>query len=413
MRTVFLLLSSFIIASTDANCLAQDPAAFITPAAIEARISEIRMGAIVVKTKPGAEVRIQQVRHEFPFGAAIASQVLENSPGAMSAEDRTMYLKTLSENFNYAVHENALKWYECEKEPGIIDYSAADKIWELCHQRNIPMRGHCVFWEKDEFVLPWIKQLNSDQLRAAVGRRATGVAGHFKGRISEFDLNNEMIHGDFFRRRLGFGIVNEMAWMVKATNPDATLYVNDYGILVDSGVNAGAYISQIETLLANGVPIGGIGCQGHLTTTAKNPMSPALVQRNLDRLSKFGFPIKITECLFDGIDEQARADELRKIFPIYFAHPNIEAILMWGFWEGAHWQPQTALWRKDWTPTPQGIAFRDLVYKKWWTQISGIADKNGVFKARGFYGDYVITSNGDTRKAALKKAAKALQVEFP
>src|SRR4030043_1717315 len=97
-------------------CFAEDHniAAKIVPAAIDARIAEIRMGDIIVKTKPGADVNIKQVRHEFLFGAAIPDSLAEKSADAMSEEDRKMFLKVLSENFNYAVHENALKWYDCE-----------------------------------------------------------------------------------------------------------------------------------------------------------------------------------------------------------------------------------------------------------------------------------------------------------
>ena len=39
--------------------------------------------------------------------------------------------------------------------------------------------------------------------------------------------------------------------------------------------------------------------------------------------------------------------------------------MMWGFWEGDHWQPHTAMWTKDWSPTPQALAYRDLVYNRW------------------------------------------------
>ena len=205
----FLLINSPIVFV----CFAQnDITAKITPAAIDARIAEIRMGELVITTKPGAEVKIQQIRHEFKFGTAIANNILETERNPMSVEDRKMYLKTLSENFNYAVHENALKWYDCEREQGKVDYSKADKIWDICHELNIPMRGHCIFWEKEEFIMPWLKKLNSDELRAAVMRRARSVTAHFKGRIDEFVLNNEMIHGDFFRRRLGYSIINETSW---------------------------------------------------------------------------------------------------------------------------------------------------------------------------------------------------------
>ncbi len=407
----FLIL--FVITLVVSDGFSQDDVLLkITPSAINERIAAIRMGDIIVKTKPGAEVRVQQNRHEFLFGTAIPNHLAEKDENAMTPEDRAMFLKILAENFNYAVHENALKWYDCEKQPNVVDYSTADRIWEICNELNIPMRGHCIFWEKDSYIMPWLNQLNNDQLRAAVDRRAIDVTKHFKGRIDEFDLNNEMIHGDFFRRRLGYGIINEMALAAKVGNPDVVLYVNDYGILIDGGVNASTYITQIENLLASGVPIAGIGCQGHGTSRIQTITPPELIQRNLDRLARFNLPIKITECLFIYDDEQTQADELRKIFPIYFAHPSVEAIIMWGFWESPHWQPHAAMWKTDWTPRPQALAYRDLVFNQWWTQISGKADEKGMFKAHAFYGDYQITSNGKIQKVKLSKKDKSLQVTF-
>lgn len=408
-----------VIALITNICPAQsDIAAKLEPEAIDARIAEIRMGDIIVKTDPNADVQVQQVRHEFLFGTAINNRLVETHENAMSPEDRKIFLKILAENFNYAVHEDALKWYDCEKEYNVVDYSAADRIWEICHDLNIPMRGHCIFWAKDKYIMPWLNELDNDTLRGKVISRAMDVTKHFKGRIEEFDLNNEMINGDFFRRRLGYGIVNEMAFAARAGNPDITLYVNDYGVLVERNYNADSYITQIQNLLANGVPIDGIGCQGHTITsdeadsTGKAATLPERVQSNLDKLAQFDLPIKITECLFTADTEQGIADELREFFPIFFAHPKVEAILMWGFWEGAHWQPHTAMWKKDWTPTPQARAYRELVFEKWWTSTSGKADDNGTFKTRAFYGDYIIKSNGKTIKVTLSKKDKSMQVSL-
>ncbi len=410
----FLLLLILLLSVILANaCYSQDSAAAeIAPAAVKARIEKYRMGDIIIRTKPGAGINIRQVRHEFLFGTAIPDALAENAPNSFSKKDRETYVKILSENFNYAVHENALKWYDDEKEEGVVDYSVADRIWQICDSLSIPMRGHCIFWAKDKYIMPWLFKLNNDDLRAAVKRRAIGVTSHFKGRIDEFDLNNEMIDGDFFRRRLGYGIVSEMAWMAKAGNPDARLCVNDYGIL-DGGYNASTYIMQIKNLLANGVPIEGIGCQGHLAMTTESFVnSPERVQRTLDQLGQFHLPIKITECLFVFDDEQEQAAELKKLFPIYFADPDIEAVIMWGFWAGDHWIPNSAMWRKDWSPRPQALAYRDLVFKQWWTQIKDKADGSGNFKARAFYGDYLITSNGVTKKVSLHKKDKSVTVVF-
>jgi endo-1,4-beta-xylanase len=418
MNTRSTLLILPVITLIAPVCLAQAGDISDQPAqsAIDAQIAEVRMGDITVKTRPGADVNVQQVRHEFLFGAAITNHLATKDTNPMPPKDREMFIKILTENFNYAVHENALKWYDCEKQPNVVDYTVADEIWQICHDNNIPMRGHCIFWEKDEFVMPWLKKLDNDKLRAAVARRAVGVTEHFKGRITEFDLNNEMINGEFFRRRLGYGIISEMAWMAKAGNPDAVLCVNDYGILVEGGYNAQSYIDQIENLLANGVPIGGIGCQGHFVSTLKNDSSgraaasPEHVQKTLDNLAKFNLPIKITECLFAADTDQGRAEELRWFFPVCFAHPKVEAIVMWGFWETGHWMPHTAMWKADWTPTAQAQAYRDLVFNKWWTKTKGKADSTGSFKTRAFYGDYLITSNGKTQKVTLSKKNKAIQV---
>jgi hypothetical protein len=55
------------------------------PEAIEARIRQHRMGELVVMAKPGAAVRVQQLRHEFWFGAALSSGAFT---GRLSAEDQ-------------------------------------------------------------------------------------------------------------------------------------------------------------------------------------------------------------------------------------------------------------------------------------------------------------------------------------
>jgi endo-1,4-beta-xylanase len=419
VRISLMFLFCFAVTLIGISCFAEDDISKkVTDEAIDARIAGIRMGDILVKTKPGADVRIEQVRHEFLFGVAITDNLAEKSENAMSDKDRKKFLQILEDNFNYAVHENALKWYDTEVEYKKVDYYLADRIYELCRERNIPMRGHCVFWAKDKYVMPWLKELDNDELRAAVVRRSTDVAKHFKGRIDEFDLNNEMINGDFFRRRLGYGIVNEMAWIVKAANPDAKLYVNDYGILVENGFNKSSYITQIENLLANGVPIDGIGCQAHFVTSNKNNSTARAattsehVQKTLDELSKFGLPIKITECLVSADTEEGKAEELTRFFRLCFAHPSVEAIIMWGFWEVGHWVPESAMWKKDWTPTLQALAYRDLVFNKWWTKVSGNADKKGIYKADAFYGDYLITSNGQTKKVTLGKKDKSIEVNF-
>lgn len=373
----------------------------LTPEAIEARIREHRMGELVVRTRPGAEVKVEQQRHAFWFGTAISNSMVQGSSRrSMDEATREKYQEVLAANFNAAVHENALKWHNCERSAtGGFNYSTAEAIYRWCAANDIPMRGHCMFWATDRNVQGWVKELEGDALREVVERRARDVTSRFKVRIEEFDLNNELIFGDFYRRHLGEGIIKQMALWAKEGNPDAVLYLNEQGSLAGGGRNAEKYVALVRKVLDEGVPIGGIGCQGHF----REMFDPEKVQETLDRLGQFGLPIKITEYDLASGDGEIKARHLREFYTICFAHPAVEGVLMWGFWEGAHWRPQAALWKRDWTPTPAAQAYRELVFEKWWTKAQGKANAEGIYRVRAFYGTHAVVSGGVRKVVTLRK----------
>ena len=91
--------------------------------------------------------------------------------------------------------------------------------------------------------------------------------------------------------------------------------------------------------------------------------------------------------------------------------------MMWGFWEGRHWRPRAAMFRKDWSPKPNAAAFTDLVFKKWWTDETAITDADGAIALRGFKGDYVIdVSIGEVTQsttATLTRDGLAMTIALP
>lgn len=411
MKSVFvsaLTLSAivFVVCGAIAGTPTTDK---LSPQAIESRIRHHRMGELTIKTEPGAEVKVEQLRHEFWFGTAISNSMAAGSPRRMSESDRKKYLEVLAANFNSAVHENALKWHFCERDAtGGFDYSVAEEIYKWCAANGIAMRGHCIFWATDRHVQEWVKQLDNETLREVVKRRAHDMTSRFRGRIEEFDLINELIFGNFYRRKLGEGIIKEIARWAKEGNERAVLYLNEQGSLASGGQNADKYVALIRRMLDQGVPIGGIGCQGHFSEMPNRER----VQETLDRLGQFRLPIKITEYDFDSPDEQLKAKHLEEFYEICFAHPAVEGILMWGFWEGAHWRPRAALWKRDWTPTPAAKAYRDLVFGKWWTRTSAKADSDGVCRIRIFYGKHRVTSDGKEKVITLLKSEGRKTITF-
>ncbi|MBN1145331.1 MAG: endo-1,4-beta-xylanase [Bacteroidales bacterium] len=371
-------------------------------------IAKYRMGKLIVKANPGDQVQVEQLRHEFWFGCAIANSMAD---GSMKESDLVQYKEKFLQNFNSAVTENAVKWPSMEREKGKVNYAIVDGILKWTEENNIPLRAHNLFWGVPKWVQPWVKNLSNDELRQTLQHRAETVTAHYKGRFAEYDLNNEMIHGNIYEDRLGPDITKDMATWAHNGDPDAKLYLNDYDVL--TGVMLPQYMAHIRKLLAQGVPIAGIGAQGHLH--AETFDRKALMDA-LDSLAIFKLPIRITEFNVPGqrskyylermttmtaAEEEVKARELVDYYRICFAHPAVEGIIMWGFWAGANWIPVSSMYNRDWSLTPTANAYRDLIFKEWWTNTSGIAGSDGTFTTTGYYGIYKVTVNGVSKEVEL------------
>jgi GH35 family endo-1,4-beta-xylanase len=267
--------------------VAQEPAQDLNAA-----IEKHRQGVLVVEASPGTEVLVEQQRHEFWFGAALANEAFN---GHMRLEDRQKYLSLFLTNFNAAVTENALKWHNMESRPGSVNYKTVDTILAWTEEPRVPLRGHNIFWGIPNQVQDWLKAMSDDELREALRNRALDISRRYRGRFAEYDLNNEMLHGNYYEQRLGKGITLQMAQWVRQGDSNAVLFVNDYDIL--TGARLEDYLRHIRTLLGQGVPLGGIGVQGHLHT---DTFDPAALRNALERLSQFNLPIRVTEFNLPG-----------------------------------------------------------------------------------------------------------------
>lgn len=386
---------------------------------IDQSIAANRKGEITIKTKPDAEVIIEQVRHEFWFGCAIPNSFVD---GSMSANDKKQFEEKFLENFNSAVTENAVKWPSMEPQKGKVNYSVVDGILNWAKANNIPLRGHNLFWGIPQFVQSWVKEMPDKELEQTLKNRAETITARYKGKFVEYDLNNEMVHGNYYEDRLGADITKKMAEWSKTGDPDIKLYLNDYDIL--TGVKLPEYMAQIRSLLKQGVPIAGIGVQGHLHAETFDRMQ---LKNALDSLAKFKLPIRITEFNIPGQrskyyndrnlvmtpeEEELKAKEMVDYYKICFAHPAVEGILMWGFWEGANWIRPSSLYKKDWTPAPAAIAYQNLIFKEWWTSEKGKTNGKGELSVSAFYGKYKITVNGKTKELDLTRSAGKAGVKF-
>jgi GH35 family endo-1,4-beta-xylanase len=406
----------FVLASLFQLAIATETSGQYT--GIDNDIAKHRKGELIIKAKNGDRVTVEQVSHEFWFGGAISNAL---AGGSWSENDLRQYKEYFLKNFNSAVTENAVKWPSMEPNKGEVNYGVVDGILQWTEENNIPLRAHNLFWGIENRVQPWLKEMDDQELRQTLKNRAETITARYKGRFAEYDLNNEMIHGNYYEERLGPEITKLMAEWAHNGDPEAKLYLNDYDIL--TGNRLDDYMAHIRKFLKQGVPIAGIGVQGHLHTETFDRNE---LRRSLDSLAVFKLPIRITEFNMPGQrskyhreriltmtpeEEELRAKEIVDYYKICFAHPAVEGILMWGFWEGANWIPVSSLYKRDWSPTPSAEAYQNLIFKEWWTKGTGTVNK-GTYSVPAFFGKYKVTVNGKTKEVMLTSKAGKMVVDF-
>jgi endo-1,4-beta-xylanase len=114
--------------------------------------------------------------------------------------------------------------------------------------------------------------------------------------------------------------------------------------------------------------------------------------------------LTVTEYDLQTLDDQLHADHLRDMMTLCFSHPQMTGFVIWGFWEGRHWKPTAAMFKKDWTERLAVKVWRDLVKGKWATNRELIANVDGKATLTAFYGWYDITveHQGKTKSFEVK-----------
>ena len=65
---------------------------------------------------------------------------------------------------------------------------------------------------------------------------------------------------------------------------------------------------------------------------------------NLDRLAATGLPIHITELDIPGNDDSVQLANYQRIFPVFWEHPAVEGITLWGYHQNTHWRRASGDW---------------------------------------------------------------------
>jgi endo-1,4-beta-xylanase len=227
----------------------------------------------------------------FPIGVSV-------SPYSLTGFQSALILK----HFQSLTAENVMKPAPIHPEEKKYSWDNADKIVDFAKANGLLIRGHTLCWHKQSPF--WMfrdqdgKSAKKEVLLARLKDHITQVVTRYKGRIYAWDVVNEAIDDNdsiFMRESDWFKICGEeyiakaFQWAHEA-DPDAQLFYNDYN--TESPVKRDKIYRLLKKLLDDGVPVNGIGLQGHwnINSPAEKDLRDAI-----EKYSSLGLKIQITE----------------------------------------------------------------------------------------------------------------------
>ncbi|XVE93831.1 hypothetical protein REPUB_Repub01dG0228600 [Reevesia pubescens] len=335
----------------------------------------------------GAEITVDQVSKDFPFGSAIASTILGNLP----------YQNWFVERFNAAVFENELKWYATEPDQGKTNYSIPDQMLGFVRAHQVIARGHNIFWENPKYTPAWVRNLTGPELQSAVNSRIQSLMSKYKDEFIHWDVSNEMLHFDFFEQRLGPDETLHFYETAHQSDPLATLFMNEFNVVEtcsDVKSTVDSYIERINDLKQSGMYMNGIGLESHFTRP-----NPPLMRAVLDKLATLGLPIWLTEVdISSSVGKELQAIYLEQVLREGFSHPSVNGIMLWTALhpKGCY---KMCLTDTNFKNLPAGDVVDNLL-KEWQTgEIKGQTDEHGSCSFYGFLGEYKVIVSYSNRTA--------------
>lgn len=389
------------------------------------RIERYRKGnvTIFVNDEAGlqinnATVQIDMLRHDFLFGTTI----FELFNGGSLEKD---YEDKFAQLFNYATLP--FYWSQYESWQGRENETRLKNMAAWASDHGITTKGHPLVWPA--YAVPnWAIPLSSTTMDEVQHDRVTRIVERFRGLINYWDVVNEATNGsgfvkpfdDWMKVHTSPGAVALALRWARASNPEATLLLNDYEI-------SDKYRVFLKDVQAAGGKFDVIGIQSHMHT---GQWTLGKVWDTCERFKDFNLPLHFTETtVLSGNlktdndwmgphpgwdttpDGEARQGEyVPALYTILFSHPSLQAITWWDLSDFNSWQgAPSGLIRKDMTSKPAYERLMQLIQTDWWTNTSSGTDSQGKAAMRGFGGQYLLTVKSGTRSTKTLISIKANQ----
>jgi endo-1,4-beta-xylanase len=299
-------------------------------------------------TTPPTPLRTLAAAKGRYLGAALDARFFAHEPA---------YDSLVAREFNMVVAGNVMKWEPLTRNGRFVyRWANPDYLVSFAQANGMKVRGHTLAWHQQNPAWLASGSFSADTLRRILKEHVDSVVGHYEGKIYAWDVVNEALADGTGALRnagpwaplLGREYIDIAFRAARAADPAALLFYNDYS-LEFSGAKQDSAVALIQGMKARGVPIDGIGFQGHFQINADGsgvPSRPSLID-TFNRFAALGLKVEVTE-LDVRVRTGATAGELTAqvrgfgdVVAACLAVSACDAIVVWGVNDGESWIPGT------------------------------------------------------------------------
>jgi len=284
------------------------------------------------------------------FGAAVRA----------SALDRPQARVLLAREAAMLTPELELKWAALAPAADRRDHDGADRIAAFARANGQRLRGHALLWHQS--VPDWAaRDLASGGGWDVVARHIGETVARYGGLVDEWDVVNEPIapgarpdglRGGVFLDAFGSDYIARALRTAHAAVPRARLFINEYDLeydLPEHRARRAALLRLATTLVARGVPLHGIGIQGHLDI-GKGAIAGQELGAFVAALAGLGLTVSVTELDCKERDYILPVAERDRLVAAHVAaflaavlpHRAVTSVSCWGLSDDQSWLDVTA-----------------------------------------------------------------------
>lgn len=243
--------------------------------------------------------------------------------------------------------ELEMKWAAVSPYKGAFEIDHGDRLVAFAQRHGLAIRGHALVWHA---ALPrWI---SDDGDWRTVERHIVRLAGRYRRQIAEWDVVNEPIadgglRGGWMLDQFGPTYIDRSFHAAHEAAPDAQLFLNEHDLeyaVPEQKERRDALLALVRRLLRDGVPLHGVGLQGHLAI-GRGSLDRTVLGDFLAALADLGLTLAVTELdvkerhyILPAEERDSHAaDHVAHFLDIVLDQPAIRSLTCWGLSDRQSW----------------------------------------------------------------------------